>query len=45
MATSNVEQVEKWLAKFPECNWAVATGRVSEIFVVDLDGVEGLHPS
>lgn len=42
-ATSNVEQVEKWLAKLPECNWAVATGKVSQIFIVDLDGVEGLQ--
>jgi hypothetical protein len=42
-ATSNVEQIETWLTKFPACNWAVATGKGSQVFVLDLDGPEGLQ--
>ncbi len=42
-ATSNVEQIEKWLTKLPEANWAVATGKVSQVFVLDIDGSSGLQ--
>jgi len=42
-ATSNIKQVQEWLAKLPECNWAVATGEVSQVFVLDIDGTEGLQ--
>jgi len=42
-ATSNVEKIEKWLAKLPKANWAVATGEVSNLFVLDIDGCKGLQ--
>jgi hypothetical protein len=40
-ATSNLAQLESWAAKFPGCNWGVATGASSGLVVVDIDGVEG----
>ena len=33
-ATSSVEQIEEWLAQYPECDWAVATGEMSGVFAV-----------
>ncbi len=42
-ATSNAEQVRKWIEKFPGCNWGIATGERSRIFVLDVDGPEGLQ--
>jgi len=42
-ATANVGQVTKWLTKLPECNWAVATGKASQVFVLDIDGSNGLQ--
>jgi hypothetical protein len=42
-ATSDVYQIEQWLRKFPDCNWGIATGGVSNIFVLDIDGAEGLQ--
>jgi bifunctional DNA primase/polymerase-like protein/primase-like protein len=42
-ATSNVDQVEKWLTRLPEANWAVATGKGSDVFVIDIDGCNGLQ--
>ena len=34
-------QIRKWLKEFPGCNWAVATGSVSGVTVVDVDMGEG----
>jgi hypothetical protein len=42
-ATSHAEQVRKWFEKFPCCNWGIATGERSRIFVLDLDGLEGIQ--
>lgn len=40
-ATSDIAQLEALAAKFPGCNWAVATGERSGILVIDVDGPEG----
>lgn len=36
-ATNDPMQVVWWFLNFPECNWAVATGEPSGIWVLDLD--------
>ena len=33
-ASSNQTQIEQWENEHPECNWAVATGKDSEVFAV-----------
>ncbi len=40
-ATRDVAQLELWRAQFPGCNWGMPTGRVSGIFVLDVDGQMG----
>ena len=40
-ATTDRNQIEKWWAKWPQANVGVATGQVSGIIVLDLDGPEG----
>ena len=37
------EQVEAWLKEFPDANWAVITGKVSGITVLDFDKEKGLE--
>ncbi|HHY65998.1 MAG TPA: hypothetical protein GX517_02140 [Alicyclobacillus sp.] len=34
------EQVAKWAQKYPWCNWAIVTGAINGIVVLDLDGPE-----
>lgn len=34
-------QVERWFQMYPNCNWGVICGKVSDIVVVDVDGSEG----
>jgi hypothetical protein len=41
LATNDEAQVLMWFNNFPECNWAVATGSESKVFVLDVDGGEG----
>ena len=41
LATNDEAQVLTWFNKFPGCNWAVATGFESKVFVLDVDGEEG----
>jgi hypothetical protein len=41
LATADPKKLVRWFTDFPEANWAVATGPVSGIFVVDLDGEQG----
>lgn len=41
-ATCNLEQLEAWAVEFPGCNWGMATGRGSGVFVLDMDGEPGL---
>ena len=41
VATSDLATIRKWAAKYPGCNWAVATGKGSGVFVLDVDGEKG----
>jgi putative DNA primase/helicase len=40
-ATSDITRLEEWAARWPGCNWGVATGQKSGIFAIDLDGAQG----
>jgi bifunctional DNA primase/polymerase-like protein/primase-like protein len=41
VATSNLDQLEGWAGQFPGCNWGVATGPDSGVWVLDVDGEKG----
>jgi hypothetical protein len=41
LATADPRKLARWFTDFPDANWAIATGPVSGIFVVDLDGEQG----
>jgi hypothetical protein len=41
-ATCEPEQIRGWGRRWPECNWAVATGCRSGFFVLDADGEPGM---
>jgi hypothetical protein len=41
-ATSEPQRLREWMQKYPDCNWGLATGRGSGIFVLDVDGDHGL---
>ncbi len=41
LATSDVATLKLWQTKFHDCNWGVATGSASGVFVVDVDGEDG----
>lgn len=40
-ATTNREQIDQWAREHAGCNWGIATGRESGVFVVDVDGEDG----
>jgi Protein of unknown function (DUF3631)/Bifunctional DNA primase/polymerase, N-terminal/Primase C terminal 1 (PriCT-1) len=40
-ATCDVETLNAWFHQYPGCNWGLATGSRSGVFVVDVDGEEG----
>lgn len=40
-ASSDPEVISRWHASYPNCNWAMATGKLSEIFVFDVDPRNG----
>jgi Protein of unknown function (DUF3631)/Bifunctional DNA primase/polymerase, N-terminal/Primase C terminal 1 (PriCT-1) len=40
-ATCDVETLKAWFHQYPGCNWGLATGSKSGVFVVDVDGEEG----
>jgi TolB-like protein len=40
-ATTDIAQLGEWAGRFPACNWAVATGPESGVFVLDVDGNPG----
>jgi hypothetical protein len=40
-ASSNVEVISRWAEKYQGCNWGLACGPESGIFVVDVDGRRG----
>ena len=41
-ATTDRGHLASWAKRFPGCNWGVATGPESGIFVLDVDGEQGL---
>lgn len=42
-ATTDIEQIKKWWSKTPNANIGIATGNMSNFFVVDLDGETGIN--
>jgi putative DNA primase/helicase len=44
-ATTNLQTVQAWEQRFPNCNWAVATGQASGIVVIDIDPRNGGYDS
>lgn len=40
-ATTDINKIMQWSHKYKDCNWGVATGSESGVFVVDIDGPEG----
>jgi hypothetical protein len=40
-ATTDLSQIEKWWAHWPEANIAIATGNISGLYVIDVDGEDG----
>ena len=36
-ATTNTALISYWLQKYPNCNWSIATGRQSNLVVIDVD--------
>jgi hypothetical protein len=40
-ATSNIGQLAVWAHQYRACNWGLATGTVSDLVVIDVDGAEG----
>jgi hypothetical protein len=41
LASSDLATIRDWAAKHPKCNWGVATGPDSGVFVLDVDGEAG----
>jgi hypothetical protein len=41
LASSDLAVIQEWDAENPECNWGVATGPESGVFVLDVDGKAG----
>jgi hypothetical protein len=41
-ATNDHARLESWAKRFPGCNWGMATGPESGVFVLDVDGEPGL---
>ena len=42
VATTDARQIEEWWRKWPDANVGIATGAVSGIMVIDVDGEKGL---
>jgi len=42
-ASSNANTISKWAEKYPACNWGLACGPESSVFVLDIDGERGEH--
>lgn len=42
LATSALERLAAWATEFPGCNWGIATGPESGVFVLDVDGEAAL---
>lgn len=37
------EQIKEWYKQYPDCNWGVVCGKISNICVVDIDGQDGVQ--
>ena len=44
-ATASPDAVRAWQARWPDANWAVATGRVNDLVVIDIDPRHGGYDS
>lgn len=42
-ATHEEERIRFWMKRFSDCNWGVATGPQSGVFVLDVDGEDELN--
>lgn len=42
-ATTDKVVLQEWNNKFPDCNVGIPTGQINNIFVVDIDGEQGLE--
>jgi Bifunctional DNA primase/polymerase, N-terminal/Primase C terminal 1 (PriCT-1) len=40
-ATTDIERINRWWSAFPDLNIGIATGTISGIFVLDIDGEDG----
>jgi Bifunctional DNA primase/polymerase, N-terminal len=40
-ASAHLDLIDRWLTRWPLCNWAVATGPESNLLVLDVDGPKG----
>ncbi len=40
-ATNDIVQVTRWAAEYPGCNWGLATGQESGVWVIDPDSKKG----
>jgi hypothetical protein len=40
-ATTDIERINRWWHAFPDLNIGIATGTISNIFVLDVDGTDG----
>ena len=40
-ATTDIEQLQEWNKKFPDCNIGIPTGHINGLLVVDVDGEQG----
>jgi hypothetical protein len=43
VATTDSRRIEAWWRKFPDANLGIATGAVSGLIVIDIDGADGLE--
>jgi len=41
-ATTDAHQIEAWWGRFPDSNIGIATGSVSGLVIIDIDGASGL---
>jgi Bifunctional DNA primase/polymerase, N-terminal len=41
VATTEEQQIRTWYEQHSGCNWGIATGRASDIWVLDVDGPKG----
>jgi putative DNA primase/helicase len=42
VATTDARQIQAWWRKWPDANIGIATGAVSGLIVIDIDGADGL---